>query len=149
MGEQRKRGGPPGWLVAIVGLLGAGLLGWGMMAIGERKLEQARKMTAESEGRLMTAVAFAAQEGTQEAQAAQIAVTRSNWGEAGSKLARVGELVALMEQITPESQRGAVSDIRGKLGDAQRLVGEQSRDAGESLNALVGALDALGGRKAG
>jgi hypothetical protein len=136
-------------LVAIIGLVIAALVGWTMMAIGARRLEQAKKLRAESEGRLMAAVEFAAREATREAQDAQVAVNRSNWGEAGTGLDRVDGLVTLMEQVRPESQRGAVEDARGELGDAQRLVREQSRDAAESMNALVAALDKLRGQKAG
>ncbi len=149
MSKQRTSRGPSGWLVAIVGLIIAALLGWAMMAIGARKLDQAKKLRAESEGRLMLAVEFAAREATREAQDAQVALNQSNWGEVGTRLAHVGELVALMEQVRPESQRGAVDDARGRLGDAQRLVGEQSKDAAQSLTALVTALDELRGPKAG
>jgi len=147
--EQRTNRGLPGWLVAIIGLIIAALLGWAMMAIGARRLEQAKKLRAESEGRLMAAVEFAAREATREAQDAQVALNHSNWGEVGTRLARVGELVTLMEQVAPESQSGAVRDIRSRLGDAQRLAGEQSKDAPQSLSALVAALDGLRRNRAG
>lgn len=149
MGEQRSGSAVRGWLVAIIGLVAAALLGWALMAIGAKRLEDARKIRAESEGRLMVAVDFAAREAMREAQDAQMAVNSSNWGEAGSRLSRVNELVTLMEQVAAEGERRAVGDVRNRLGEAQRSVGQQSKEAGQSVSALVTALDVLREKKTG
>lgn len=152
MGEQ---GGQPqrkptsGWLIAVVGLLIAIVLGWAMMAIALGKLESAKKIRSDSEGRLMIAVDFAAQEAMKAAQDAQVAINRSNWGQAGIALARVNNLVTLMEQVSPEGKRSALSDVRNSLSDAQKAVGSQSQDAVQQINTLITKLDGLGGSRQG
>jgi len=146
---QPQRKPMSGWLIAVVGLLIAITLGWAMMAIGSRRLESANKIRSDSEGRLMIAVDFAAGEAMKSSQDAQVAINRNNWGQAGSGLARVNDLVTLMEQVAPEDRRSAVSDVRSSLSDAQKQVGSQSQDAVQAMNTLITKLDGLRDKKQG
>jgi len=142
-GERPKRKPVPGWLVAAVGLLIAIILGWATMAIGSRRLEAAKQIRSESEGRMMIAVDFAAEDAMRTSQDAQVAISKSNWGQAGSALARVNNLVALMEQVAPEGKRSAIGDIRNSLSNAQQQVASQSQDAVQEINTLIAELDGL------
>jgi hypothetical protein len=146
---QPERKPMSGWVIAVVGLLIAIILGWAMMAIGSRRLDSANKIRSDSEGRLLIAVDFAAQEGMKASQDAQVAINRSNWGQAGSALARVNDLVTLMEQVAPEDKRSAVSDARNSLSDAQKQAGSQSQDAVQGINTLITKLDGLREKKEG
>jgi len=142
-GAKRMSTGWLGLVIAVAGLVIAILLGWALMAIGANRLDQANKIRASAERRLMTAMGFAAEEAMRDAQQADIAIRRSNWGEAQTRLSRVNELVTLMEQIAPASRSTAVRRLRERLAEAQQLVGNQSEGATQVTDALVTDLDDL------
>jgi len=132
-----------GYLIAVIGLALAIVLGWAMMKIGEKKLRDASKIQAEAEGRLAIAISFMAREAMRYNQEASISLNRSNWGEAQMSLLRVDELVTLMEQVAPEARLQAVKEVRHRLSEAQRLTEEQSGHAPQAVNALAAQLDEL------
>lgn len=154
-GAQREQSGQArsnpmsGWLVAVIGLLIAVILGWAMMAIGAGRLEAAKKTRSDAEGRLLIALDYAAREAMREAQGAQVAINKDNLGEAATRLSRANDLVTLMEQVAPESMRSGVSDVRNSLSGAQQQVGARSQDAAQSVNTLITQLDGLTAKREG
>jgi len=132
-----------GWMVAVVGLFIAALLGWALMSIGVRRLQQAEQTRLAAESRLQTAIAFAADGAIDELRKARLALHNNNWGDAQTVLSRVEDHVTFMEQVAPERKRKAVGQIRETMGKLQRAVGEQSKDALERLDTLETALAQL------
>lgn len=154
-GAQREQSGQArsnpmfGWLIAVIGLLIAVILGWAMMAIGAGRLEAAKKTRSDAEGRLLIALDYAAREAMREAQGAQVAINKNNLGEAAARLSRANDLVTLMEQVAPESMRSEVNDVRNSLSEAQQQVGARSQDAAQTLNTLITQLDGLTAKREG
>lgn len=134
-----------GWLVAIIGLLIAALMGWALMSVGARRIQQAEQTKVAAEAKLETALTFAAAGAVDELRRARLALHNNNWGSAQTVLSRVEDYVTLMEQVAPEGRRKAVADIRGAMGELQSAVGEQSKDAAERLDSLEAALAQLSG----
>ncbi len=100
-----------GTLIAVAGLLFAGLLGWGMMSIGAGRLRDAEK-TKEP---LRQAVSFLAGDAIAAANEADLAISNKNWGETQKPLRRVDEVVTALEKsATPDTQE-QVTQIRAAL----------------------------------
>ena len=146
MSEQEKRPRDPrqaAWLIAVVGLLIAVVLGWAMMAIGSARMRRAGQIQATAEAKNAIALEFAAEQSVSWAQEARLALNKGNWGAAQTRLSRVNDLVTLMEQVAPEGSRQGVSQVRERLAEVQQLVGDQSKDSGAALDLLVTDIDAL------
>ncbi len=151
--QRARRAGAPGrrnpvvtgWMVAIIGLIVAALLGWGLMSVGAGRIQQAEQTKVAAEAKLETALTFAAAEAVDELRKARLALHNNNWGSAQTTLSRVEDYVTFMEQVSPEGKRGAVAQIREAMGDLQGAVGQQSADAGGRLDALEAALAQLSG----
>ena len=132
-----------GWMIAIIGLIIAILLGWALMSIGAARIKQAEQIRVAAESRLQIALSFAAKGAIDELRQARLALHNKNWGSAQTVLSRVEDHVTFMEQVAPEGKRKPVSEIRERIGELQRAVGEQSKDSVERLDALEAALDQL------
>lgn len=130
-------------MIAVIGLLIALVLGWAMIAIGAGKMRGAKQIQAGAEAKSAIAVEFAAEQSVAWAQEARLALNKGNWGAAQTRLARVNDLVTLMEQVAPEGKREAVSQVRDRLGEVQQLVGEQSKDSADALDLLATDIDGL------
>ncbi len=128
-----------GWIIAVVGLIIALLLGWVLMSVGSSKLEQARR----EQEPLRNAVSFIATEGVGATRDAATAVANNNWGEAQQRLARVNEIVTALERAESTENTPQIEQARRALGQAQTAVGEQSRDARDTVDRLVSSLEAL------
>jgi hypothetical protein len=138
-----------GWLVAILGLAVALILGWALISIGAGRIKRAEQTQREAESRLHIALDFAAGEALQGVRDTRVLLRNQNWGEGRSHLNRVNELVTLMEEVAPEGKQQAVRDIRDTLGRLQSAVGEQSKGAGEILDGLEGQIYELRQEMAG
>jgi len=146
MSEQTERGRSAtrfGYTVAGVGLVLAVVLGWALMGIGSRRLKEAERVRTAAESQLLIALDFAADAAMERAQQARLSINKNNWGEAQTTLARMTELLTLMEQVAPERKRNEVSQVRQQLEEAQQLAGEKSPNALATLDALATNLDAL------
>lgn len=137
--ETRRNPVVTGWIVAVVGLVIALLLGWVLMGIGSSKLEQARK----EQEPLRNAVSFIATDGAGAARDAATAVANNNWGEAQQRLARVNEVVTALERAKSKENTRQIEQARRALGQAQTAIGEQSRDARDTVDRLVASLEDL------
>ena len=132
-----------GWLVAILGLVVAVLVGWAMMAIGARRVEQAEQVRQQAESRLLVALDFAVELAADEAKSVDDALLASNWGSAARRLAQVSNAVNLMAQVAPDSKQQQVDEVRELLSQLQGAIGDQSKDARDRLDAFRTALDGL------
>ena len=144
-GPARKARNPvvTGWLVAIVGLLIAVLIGWVMMTIGAKRVESAEQMRKQAESRLLVALDFAVELASDEAKSVDDALLSSNWGSAARRLAQVSNAVNLMDQVAPESRQKQVDEVLELLSQLQGAIGDQSKDARDRLDAFRTALDGL------
>ena len=144
-GPARKARNPvvTGWLVAVVGLLIAVLVGWVMMTIGARRVESAEQMRKQAESRLLVALDFAVELASDEAKSVDDALLSSNWGSAARRLAQVSNAVNLMDQVAPESRQKQVDEVLELLSQLQGAIGDQSSDARDRLDAFRTALDGL------
>ena len=144
-GPARKARNPvvTGWLVAVVGLLIAVLIGWVMMTIGARRVESAEQMRKQAESRLLVALDFAVELASDEAKSVDDALLSSNWGSAARRLAQVSNAVNLMDQVAPESRQKQVDEVLELLSQLQGAIGDQSSDARDRLDAFRTALDGL------
>ena len=132
-----------GWLVAILGLLLAVLIGWAMMAIGARRVEQAEQVRQKAESRLLVALDSAVALAADEAKSVDDALLSSNWGSAGRRIPDLTNAVTLMDQVAPEGKRQQVDEVRELLSQLQGAIGDQSKDARDRLDAFRTALDGL------
>jgi hypothetical protein len=130
-------------MVAIAGLLAAVLVGWAMMSIGARRIDDAERVRVQAQSKLQIAVFFAAQEAIAKLREARLDLHNQNWGSAQMVLSRVEDHITFMEQVAADTRREEVSQIRNEIGELQRAVGEQSRDSMDRLDALEAALDDL------
>ena len=137
--EKRRDPVVTGWIIAVVGLIIALLLGWVLMGIGARRLAQARR----EQEPLRNAVSFMATEAAGAARGAATAVASDNWGEAQQRLTRVNEIVTGLERAKSNGNARQIEQVRRALGQAQTAVGERSRDAGDAVEGLVSALEDL------
>ena len=144
-GPARKARNPvvTGWLVAVVGLLIAVLVGWVMMTIGAKRVESAVQMRQQAESRLLVALDFAVELASDEAKSVDDALLSSNWGSAARRLAQVSNAVNLMDQVAPESRQKQVDEVLELLSQLQGAIGDQSSDARDRLDAFRTALDGL------
>ena len=144
-GPARKARNPvvTGWLVAVVGLLIAVLIGWVMMTIGAKRVESAEQMRKQAESRLLVALDFAVELASDEAKSVDDALLSSNWGSAARRLAQVSNAVNLMDQVAPESRQKQVDEVLELLSQLQGAIGDQSSDARDRLDAFRTALDGL------
>ena len=144
-GPARKARNPvvTGWLVAVVGLLIAVLIGWVMMTIGAKRVESAEQMRKQAESRLLVALDFAVELASDEAKSVDDALLSSNWGSAARRLAQVSNAVNLMDQVAPESRQKQVDEVLELLSQLQGAIGDQSKDARDRLDAFRTALDGL------
>src|SRR5512140_900411 len=103
---EAKRRNPvaTGWLVAIVGLVVALLLGLGLMRIGKQRMK-----AAEATARPY-AVAFAAlaENALAPLGKAQDSVASKDWGQAQTALDETGKVITQMEAAASDANRGQV-----------------------------------------
>jgi hypothetical protein len=142
-GRARRNPLLTGWLIALIGLAIAVLLGWAMMSIGARRIAVAKEMKAQAQDRLYVAVEFSAEQAVGKLQDARRDLRRQNWGSAQGALSEVEDCVTFMEQVAPEDRVKQVRQVRERIGELQSAVGEQSEDAMDRLDALEAALDEL------
>jgi len=131
------------WMVAVIGLLIAVLLGWITMSIGSRRIKQAEQTRVVAESKLEIAVRFAAGKAMDELRQARLALHSNNWGSAQMVLSEVRECVAFMVEVAPEGKRKEVMQLRDAVEQLQRAAEEQSKDTQAKLDALEAALDQL------
>ena len=131
------------WLVGVVGVAIAILLGWILIAIGGHRIKKAEEIRVASEAKLQIAVSYAADEAIEELRKARLALGNQNWGSAQTTLSTVGTRIKLMNDVAPEGDRGAVNDVQQQLDDLQTAVGQQASDAPQKLDTLEAALDKL------
>jgi hypothetical protein len=132
-----------GWMVGVIGVIAAIILGSILMAVGSRRLENADRIRATAESKLMVAASFAAGDAIEQVRQARLALHNENWGNAQRVLSSVEDKVTLIEQVAPESKRKEVSELRTLMGDLQSVVNAQSGEASQKLDALEAALDKL------
>jgi hypothetical protein len=132
-----------GWLVGVIGVVIAIILGWALIAIGSAKIRKAEGIRVASEAKLRIAVAYAANEAIEELRQARLALGNQNWGSAQTTLSQVGTRVKLINDVAPDSETDRVNEIQQLLDDLQAAVGQQSADASQKLDALEAALDKM------
>jgi hypothetical protein len=132
-----------GWMVGVIGVIAAIMLGSILMAVGSRRLENAERIRATAESKLMVAVSFAAGDAIEQVRQARLALHNENWGNAQRVFSSVEDKVTLIEQVAPESKRKEASELRTLMGDLQSAVNAQSGEASQKLDALEAALDKL------
>ena len=141
-----KRGMGPvakGWLVGVIGVLIAVLLGWVLMTIGSNRIKQAEQVKVAAESRLNVALSFVAIEAIDELRQARLALHNKNWGSAQMTLSGVEDKVTFLRQIAPDERKNEVSAVADQLAELQKAAGEQSKDVMERVDALEAALDAM------
>ncbi len=132
-----------GWLVAIIGLVIAGLVGWATISIGTRRIQDAEQTKVEVQSQLRIAVTFAANQAVAKLREARLELHNKNWGSAQMVLSSVEDHITFIEQVAPDEKSKQVGRIRAGIGDLQRAVGKQSADAVKQLDALEAALAEL------
>ena len=141
-----KRGMGPvakGWLVGVIGVLIAVLLGWVLMTIGSNRIKQAEQVKVAAESRLNVALSFVAVEAIDELRQARLALHNKNWGSAQMTLSGVEDKVTFLRQIAPDERKNEVSAVADQLAELQKAAGEQSKGVMERVDALEAALDAM------
>jgi len=141
-----KRGMGPvakGWLVGVIGVLIAVLLGWVLMTIGSNRIKQAEQVKVAAESRLNVALSFVAVDAIDELRQARLALHNKNWGSAQMTLSGVEDKVTFLRQIAPDERKNEVSAVADQLAELQKAAGEQSKDVMERVDALEAALDAM------
>lgn len=128
-----------GWLVAVVGLILAGGLGYLLMWIGSNRIEAAKK----TERPYQIALGYVAQSGVEAAQKAEQAVGTNNYGQAQQALDDAGKAVTAMERAASDANRDRLQQVRAALSDAQAAVGKQDKEAAGKIAALRQQLEAF------
>ena len=123
-----------GWMVAIVGLAIAALLGWATMSIGRARIVEAKDMQQQLDTRLYAMLDDIAKEANLQANAVDRHLRNSNWGEAQRELSAVAKYVGMMEQIALDGRDQGVRQVRESFDELDRAVREQSNDARERLD---------------
>jgi len=148
--KARRAGAKPGmgpvakgWLVAVIGVVIAVLLGWALMAIGSNRIKQAEQVKVAAESRLNVALSFVAAEAIDELRQARLALHSKNWGSAQMTLSGVEDKVTFLRRIAPDRRKDEVSAVADQLAELQKAAGEQSKDVMERVDALEAALDAM------
>lgn len=149
-GRAKRAGAKPkrnpvltGWMVAIVGLAIAGLLGWATMSIGRARIVEAKDMQQQLDTRLYAMLDDIAEEANLQANAVDREIRNSNWGAAQRELSGVGKCVGMMEQVALEGRDQGVRQARESFDELDRAVREQSSDARERLDAFRQDLEAV------
>jgi len=149
--QRARRAGAPrrrnpvltGWMVAIIGLLIAALLGWALMSIGAARLKQGEQLRLEAESKLEMEIGFGARRAIDELLPVRLAVHSNNWGAALDALSPVEDCVEFIQRIAPEGRRGSVAQVSKNLEDLQSAIRDQSKEAMDRLTALEAALNEL------
>jgi hypothetical protein len=132
-----------GWMVAIVGLAIAALLGWATMSIGRARIVEAKDMQQQLDTRLYAMLDDIAEEANLQANAVDREIRNSNWGAAQRELSGVGKCVGMMEQIALDGRDEGVTRARESFDELDRAVREQNTDARERLDAFRQDLEAV------
>lgn len=132
-----------GWLIGVIGIALALVLGWALMSIGSARIRVAAQTKATAESKLEIAVSFIASDAIEELRTARLALHGNNWGSAATTLSRVEDKITVMGQVAPSGRKPEIDGLRNQLMELQQAVSDQSRDAAEQLDALEAALDAL------
>ncbi len=149
--QRARRAGAPkrrnpvatGWMVAIIGLAIALVLGWILMSIGSRRMQQAAQIRREAESKLEMEVNFGARRAMDELRPVRLALHNSNWGAAGDALSPAEDCVDFIQRVAPEGMQSDVRAVSAGLEAVQTAIQEQSREAMDRLTELEAALDAL------
>ena len=148
--KARRAGAKPGmgpvakgWLVGVIGVVIAVLLGWVLMTIGSNRIKQAEQVKVAAESRLNVALSFVAVEAIDELRQARLALHNKNWGSAQMTLSGVEDKVTFLRQIAPDRRKDEVSVVADQLAEVQKAAGEQSKDVMERVDALEAALDGI------
>jgi len=137
-----------GWMVGVIGIVIAILLGWALIAIGSHRIAQAEKTRVASESKLQVAVSSAANDAIEQLRQARLAINATNWGSAQTALSKVDAKVTLIKQTAPDNLQSDADELRKLMDDVLNAVTQQSPDASAKLDALEAALDKMGqGRK--
>jgi hypothetical protein len=132
-----------GWLVGIVCVAIALLLGWALMSIGSDRVREAAQIKATAESKLEIAVSFVAADAVEEIRKARLALHNNNWGSAATTLSRVEDKITVIGQVAPSGRKSEIDGLRNQLMELQQSVSDQSNNTAEQLDALEAALDAL------
>ena len=131
------------WMVGAIGVVLAIILGYALIWIGSRRLQQAEGIRVASESKLQLAVSFAAGEAIDQLRQARLALHANNWGSAQKALSGVEDKVTLIEQVAPDSMKGDVTNVHQLIGDLQNAVTQQASDTSTKLDSLEAALDTM------
>ena len=132
-----------GWMVGVIGVIVAIILGSILIAIGSNRIKKAEQIRVTAESKLGVAVSFAAEDAIEQVRQARLALHNENWGSAQRILSSVEDKVTLIEQVAPDRKRNEVSELRALMGDLQSAVSAQSGEASSKLDAMEAALDKL------
>jgi len=131
------------WTTGVVLIIIAIVIGWALIAIGARRITNAKQIQTASESKLAIAVSYVAGEAMSQLRDARLAINKNNWGSAQIILSQVAEKVALMRQVAPTDEVDAVQRISDQLTRLQKSADEQSKDTIQQLDALETSFDAL------
>ncbi len=143
---QAARGMSPvvkGWLVGVIAIAIAVLLGWALMAVGSARIREAAQIKATAESKLDIALSFVAGEAVEEIRQARLALHNKNWGSAQMALSRVEDKITMMGQVAPDGRKAEIDQLRSELTELQQAISDQARNTAERLDAMEAALDAL------
>jgi len=129
------------WIIGVIAILIAVLLGWALMAIGSRRIQSAEQIRVAAESKLDIALTFAAEEAIDELRQARLALHNKNWGSAQSVLSSVEDKITFMERMASEKRKGDIARIREQIGELQRAVSEEAKNTMERIDALEASLD--------
>jgi hypothetical protein len=132
-----------GWLVGVIGVAIAIMLGWALIGIGSRKIATAQQMRKAAEAKLDAAVAFAAEDAMAELRQARLSVSGQNWGSAQTILMKVDGRIRLIQQVAPDRRKKDADQVRGLMDDLMGAVSAQSAEASQKVDALEAALDRM------
>jgi len=132
-----------GWLVGVIGVVIAIILGWALIAIGSGKIRKAEEIRVAAEHKLDAAVSVAAEDGMTELRQARLSVNNRNWGSAQTTMMKVDGRVRLIQQVAPERRKKDADEVRQLMDDLLEAVSAQSADASQKVDALEAALDKI------
>ena len=149
--QRARRAGAPkrrspvatAWMVAIIVLVVAVLLGWILMSIGSRRMQQATQIRREAESKLEMEVSFGARRAMDELRPVRLALHNSNWGAAAEALSPAEDCVQFIERVAPDRMESDVRTVTTGLERLQGAILDQSKEAMDRLTDLEAALDAL------
>jgi hypothetical protein len=141
----RRRPSPiaKAWLVGVIGVAIAVVLGWALIGIGSRKIGSAEQTRKAAEAKLDAAVAFAAEDAMAELRQARLSVNNRNWGSAQTILMKVDGRIRLIQQVAPDRRKKDADQVGGLMDDLMAAVSAQSGDASQKVDALEAALDKM------